>query len=232
MMLKKKNLQIAIDGPIGAGKSTLAFSLSRQLGLIYIYTGAMYRAAAWLALVNKISLTDEEKIISLLKSKKFELRNPSNQERYTDVYIKDKDITQHLFTVPVTQATTQVAKLAGLRQYLVALQQQMVVGKPVVLEGRDIGTVVLPHADLKIFLKANLEKRAFRRWQQLQQIKKPRPLDQVITEINQRDQEDSKRQASPLTPASDAWILDSTNLTNTQTVELVINKLREKGLIT
>jgi len=231
MKIKKKNLTIAIDGPIGVGKSSLAFLLAQKLNLTYIYTGAMYRIVAYLALKNNLALNDQEKITFLLKKSEIKLDQPSKKDRYTDAILNGRNITHQLFTKETSRAVAYTSKLKKVRQYLVKLQQKLAKNKAVIMEGRDIGTKVLPQADLKIFLTADTKVRAERRWNQLKKINKPRSFAQVLKELNQRDKIDCQRQESPLEKAADAWILDTTKLTIPATVDAVINKLREKKLI-
>jgi len=227
----KKDLQIAIDGPISVGKSSLALLLSRKLNILYIYTGAMYRAVAFLVLENNIDIEDEEKITRLLKKSRLELKRPSKRERYIDVYLNGKDITSELFSRRISKIVAYTSRLKKVRDYLVDLQRKMAQNKAVVMEGRDIGTLVLPDADLKIFLTAEFRIRVQRRWLQLQEIGKPREWGKVEEEIRERDRIDTHRKESPLKKADDAWILDTTNLSIPQTINKVIEKLKEKGFL-
>jgi len=231
MKIIKRPLQIAIDGPIGVGKSSLAYLLARKLGLTYIYTGAMYRTVAFLALTNNIALNDERSIMFFLKKSKIELKPPSKPERYTDVYLNNQNITNKLFTQETTLAVAQTSKLKEVRNYLVKIQQKLSRSCSVVMEGRDIGTKVLPKADLKIFLTATLEIRAKRRWRQLKEIGKLRPFAEILGETKERDEDDISRRESPLRKASDAWVLDTTNITIPATLKLVLAKLKEKKLV-
>ena len=231
MKIKKRPLQIAIDGPIGVGKSSLAFILSRKLGLVYIYTGAMYRTVAFLALANNIGLNEVRPIMALLRKSKIELKPASKPERYTDVYLNNQNITSKLFTPETTLAVAQTSKLKEVRDYLVKIQQGLSQHRSVVMEGRDIGTKVLPKADLKVYLTASLEMRAKRRWRQLKEIGKPRAFAEVLKETKQRDKEDINRKESPLIKASDAWVLDTTNITVSATVKAVLAKLKERTLV-
>lgn len=228
---KKHNLQIAIDGPVGAGKSSLAFLLAQRLNILYVYTGAMYRAAAYLALKHRFAFDNEQKILDLLKKSQIELRKPSRPNRYTDVFLNGRDITQHLFTRETSRAVAQVSCLKKIRQYLVRLQQQIAKNKSVVMEGRDIGSVVLPKADLKIYLTANVGTRARRRWSQLKDGRKPSPYQEILKDLKYRDNLDTKRKTSPLNKAKDAWILDTSNLNIPGTLETVVQKLKKEALI-
>ena len=231
MKIKKKKLQIAIDGPIGVGKSSLAFLLAQRLNLIYIHTGAMYRTVTYAVLENKIPLDDKRGIIALVEKSRIELKKPSKPDRYTDVYLDGQNIAQKLFTRSVTNTVAHISKIKKVRQYLVKIQQQMAKNKAVVMEGRDIGTKVLPKANIKIFLTADLKIRARRRWAQLKKINKPQPFFKILEELKKRDELDMNRKESPLKKATDAWTLDTTTLTIPGTVEVVLNKLKEKGLI-
>jgi cytidylate kinase len=231
MKINKKNLQIAIDGPIGTGKSTLAYALSKKLKMVYIYTGVMYRTVAWLALRNNILLDNDQQLLKLIKKQKLELKRPTKKDRSTNVYLSGKDITNNLFTKEVSEATPKVAELRKIREYLVKIQKDLAKNKAVVMDGRDIGSHVLPKADLKIFLDANLKTRVKRRWQQLNKIKKPRSFSQVLSEIKKRDYEDSHRQVDPLKCTPYHWRLDTSKLSLEQEIDMIITKLKAKKLI-
>jgi CMP/dCMP kinase len=231
MKILKKDLHIAIDGPISVGKSSLSFLLAKKLNVLYVYTGAMYRTVAWLALVNKIDFFNQDKLFKLTKKFQIKFEKPSNPERYTDVLLNKENITSKLFTHEVSKVVAYISQHKKIRNYLVNLQKKLAKNKAVVMEGRDIGTKVLPKADLKIFLTADFDTRAKRRWLQLKEINKPISLKAVKQRIKKRDYYDKHRKESPLRKAKDAWILKTTNLTISQTVEVVLEKLKEKKLV-
>jgi len=232
-MIIKKDLQIAIDGPVSSGTSTLSLALARKLNFLFIYTGAMYRAAAYLYITakNKGSILSEPELVQLVKSRKITLKKPSKPRRYCDVYLDGKDITSHLFSPEVNRVVPEISKISKLRKHFVSLQRQLAKNKAVIMEGRDITTVVLPNADLKIFLTADLNTRVKRRWIQAKQSGQKISLDDIKAQIIKRDTLDTTRKNSPLTKAEDAWLIDSTNLVIDQTVQLVIDKLIKLKLI-
>jgi CMP/dCMP kinase len=222
-----KPLVIAIDGPAGAGKSTVAQMLARRLGLAYVDSGATYRAAALKVLESGVSLEDEEEIVRVVRTAEigFIPRQPQPQ-----VLLDGNDVTAKIRTLDVTQAASRVSRLPAVRKKLVALQRSLVKHPGVVMEGRDIGTVVFPHAPLKIFLKADPEERARRRVQQNEEQGKRSTLQKTLAEISSRDQRDAERQASPLAAAEDAAIIDTTRLSAEQVVERILELARKKNL--
>lgn len=228
----KKRLQIAIDGPAAAGKGTISSGIAKKIGILYVYTGAMYRAVALLAIRRKVDLQDEEKIISLLKGNKIVLRKAQKNSVYGySIFLNDEDVTEEIRTPQVDWGASVVGTLPRVRKVLVEQQQQIAREQSVIMEGRDITTKVLPTADLKIYLTADQKERVRRRKRQLEKeqgLKKS--MEEVMQEIRRRDYQDSHRKADPLTIGKDAWILDTTNLTIDQVVKKILEKLKEKEL--
>ncbi|HET7101249.1 MAG TPA: (d)CMP kinase [Terriglobia bacterium] len=221
-------LVIAIDGPAGAGKSTVAQMLAERLGLAYVDSGATYRAAALKVLESGVGLEDEDAIIRVVSSAEIGFVPGQPQPQ---VLLDGEDVTTKIRALEVTRSASRVSRLPAVRQKLVALQRSLVKHPGVVMEGRDIGTVVFPAAPLKIFLKADPEERARRRFQQdKEQGRASTPLS-TFTEISKRDQRDARRQASPLVAAEDAVIIDSTQFSAEEVVEKVLELARAKGLL-
>ncbi len=221
-------LIIAIDGPAGAGKSTVAQMLAQRLGLACVDSGATYRAAALKVLDSGVALEDEEGIVRVVGSAEihFVPRLPQPQ-----VLLDGKDVTTEIRALEVTQAASRVSQLPAVRRKLIALQRSLLKPPGVVMEGRDIGTVVFPGAPLKIFLKADPEERARRRVEQNEQQGRPSSMEKILTEISSRDRQDAERQASPLVAAEDAAVIDATLLTAEEVVKKILELARDKGLL-
>ena len=199
-------LRIAIDGPAGAGKSTVAQRVAQKLGYIYIDTGAMYRAFAW-AVLNRGAAPDDTDAVCQI-SDAVSIRLQAGEEG-TRVFVDDWDVTAEIRTPEISNLTSPLSALACVRRRLVALQQQMGARGGVVMEGRDIGTVVLPQAEVKVFLTASLEERARRRQAELAERGMTVPLTELRRDIAERDSRDGSRDVAPMVPASDAVIIDS-----------------------
>jgi cytidylate kinase len=206
---------VAIDGPAGAGKSTIARHLALRFGLLNLETGAMYRAFALKALRNAVSLDDEPALVALTADSTIRLAQAEGGNR---VLLDGEDVTAAVREPEVTQAASRVSVNPPVRAWMVALQQQLGANGGIVMEGRDIGTVVFPQADVKIFLDADAEVRGLRRFDQLGRAPAV-GAEQVIRDLRERDERDRNRADSPLRPAADAILLNSTNLTLDETVQ-------------
>ena len=222
------NLVIAIDGPAGAGKSTVAQKLAARLGLTYVDSGATYRAAALKVLEDGISPDDEYAVISSVSAADIRLQSC---ESGLAVLLGERDVTAKIRTPEVTLAAAKVSRLPEVRAKLIALQRDFAREQGVVMEGRDIGTVVFPDAPLKIFLTARPEERARRRLSDEKCKGRDATLEQTAYEIGHRDQLDAERKISPLVAAADACILDSTNVLADEVVNEIIGLARERKLI-
>ena len=220
------SLTIAIDGPGGAGKSTIARRAAAELGFVYVDTGAIYRAVACAALSRGIDPSDEAAVSALLPSLQLELR--WTEDGVQHVWLNGADISSELRTPAVSTAASRVSALPVVRQFL--LEQQRVVARKhdVIMDGRDIGTVVLPDADVKIFLSASPEVRARRRWLELQEKGTPDTYEAVLADLIARDERDSNRAIAPLRPADDAVLLDTSGMTLQESIDAILKLIRKK----
>jgi len=220
------DLIIAIDGPVGSGKSTIARAVAGLLNYTYLDSGAMYRAVAWKALQAGVPLDSAERLEALAQSVRIDLARDDGGLR---VRVDGADVTEAIRSPEVAQAASQVAVVPGVRKVLVEQQQRMGQAGGVVMEGRDIGTVVFPHAQLKIFLDASPEVRAERR--RLEYLGKGQPVDPaaMLDQVRERDRRDREREASPLKCAPDAVVVDNTAMGAEETARLIAFLAREKG---
>jgi CMP/dCMP kinase len=216
---------IAIDGPAGAGKSTVARRLAQRLGLGYVDSGATYRAAALCVLERGVSMDDERAVVEAVGAAVIGLTTDGTDSR---VLLNGRDVTAQIRTPEVTLAAARVSRLPAVRQKLVGLQRTLGWGRGLVMEGRDIGTVVFPEAPLKVFLKAEPAERARRRLAQEREEGRGTTLEQTAAEIDRRDRLDAQRKISPLVAAPDAYAIDSTHLTADQVVDRIVELARNK----
>jgi cytidylate kinase len=221
MLSTEKNMVVvAIDGPAGAGKSTTAKALAARLNFSYIDTGAMYRALTLKALRDKINLEDEDALAQLAKKTSIDLQG--NPQTGLKVLLDGQDVSVEIRTVEITNKTFYVARAPKVREVLVTWQRAIAKKKNIVMEGRDIGTVVFPHATYKFFLDADPEVRARRRIKELEEKGKPVDAKKITQELQERDQKDRSRSAGPLKKADDATYIDSTDLSIEQTVDKML----------
>jgi cytidylate kinase len=223
----EKKIIIAIDGFSSCGKSTLAKAMAKALEYVFVDTGAMYRAIALYFLRNNIAFDDTVSIEAALHS--IELRFKYNSEsQKSDMYLNGENVEQEIRQMQVSQRVSEVASIAAVRDFAVAQQQAMGVDKGIVMDGRDIGTVVFPNAALKIFVTADPAIRLERRYQELLQTNPTISKEEVAANLQQRDSMDSTREHSPLKQAEDALVLDNTNLDRAQQFELAMQWAMER----
>jgi cytidylate kinase len=225
-------LTIAIDGPAGSGKSSVARRVAGILGYLYLDSGAMYRALALKALERRVPLDDEAELENLAAETHIELKPSTAQQEKAGannrVFLDGLEVTDAVRTAEVAQAASRLATIAEVRHVLVAEQQRAGAGGGVVMEGRDIGTVVFPKAELKIFLDASPEVRAERRWKEHQEKGDAVTLELVLEEVRERDRRDRERKVSPLVRAADAVLVDNTAMDVEETARLLVMLTRER----
>lgn len=223
-----KKLVIAIDGPVGSGKGTLGIALAKKLNALYFYTGGMYRALALACLRRKVDLHNEKRIFEVLRISDIYLEI-SNGE--TKVFLDKENINDKLFLPEITGAVPIVAAYPRVREEMVGRQKKMIEGQSAIIEGRDAATHIVPDADVKIYLTADINVRARRRYNQLLKRNIKKSFEQVLKDTIERDAMDTEREASPLTVVPDAFMIDTTGDTVENTVGKVINILKEKDLV-
>lgn len=211
---------IAIDGPVASGKTTLARALARRLGYLYFDTGVMYRAVTWCAIERQVDTNDEPSVVVLARTLQMDVEPSPDSHGYV-VIADGENITECLRKPEVERRVSVVSAYAGVREAMTCEQQRIGTRGNVVMAGRDIGTVVLPNADMKIYLEAPLEVRASRRWKELRGRGAEHPLKAVVVETNARDKIDSGRVVAPLRSAPDAIVIDTTDLDAQQVLEIV-----------
>lgn len=220
-------MQVAIDGPASAGKSTVAKIIAKRLYYIYIDTGAMYRACTVIAKNHNLDYGDEKGILEAVASDGIEFKTAGGEQL---VYSAGKDISLEIRTPEISANVSQVSALPGVREEMVSLQRKMAGSTNVVMDGRDIGTTVLPNAEVKIFLVASARSRAERRLLDLKQrgIKSDQTVEEIEADIAARDYKDSHRAVSPLKKADDAVEIDTTNMTIEEVVQSILEQIQKK----
>jgi len=217
-------INVAIDGPAGAGKSTIAKAAAKELGFIYVDTGALYRAVAYNA-VKTGAVDDEQKIINMLDSTKVELKYVNGVQA---VYLNGENVSAFIRTPEISMGASKVSAIPQVRAFLLNLQREIASTNNVIMDGRDIATVVLPNADVKIFLFASPECRAERRYKELIEKGESVSFDDVLKDVNQRDYQDSHREIAPLKPSDDSIMADTSELTLQESINLIVNTIKEK----
>ncbi|MCC8073857.1 MAG: (d)CMP kinase [Clostridiales bacterium] len=214
---------VAIDGPAGAGKSTIARAAAAQLGFIYVDTGALYRTIALNALRHNC-IDSDEKIISLLADTEVKL---GFKDGVQCVYLNGEDVSDYIRTPEISMGASKVSAIPEVRAFLLDLQRNIAENNNVIMDGRDIGTVVLPNADCKIFLTASPECRAQRRYKELIEKGEDVKYEDVLADVNKRDYQDSHREIAPLKPTDESIIADTSNLALEESVSMIIKIIRE-----
>ena len=215
---------VAIDGPAGAGKSTIAKAAAKELGFIYVDTGALYRAIAYNA-VTKGVIDDTQKIIDMLIDTNVELKYVDGVQA---VYLNGDDVSAYIRTPEISMGASKVSAIPQVREFLLNLQRDIAQKNNVIMDGRDIATVVLPNADVKIFLFASPECRAQRRYKELMEKGEDVTLEDVLADVNQRDYQDSHRDIAPLKPSEDSVMADTSKLNLEESIQLIINIIKER----
>ena len=218
-------INIAIDGPAGAGKSTIARAAATKLGFIYVDTGALYRSIGLYCLEKGIETTDETSVLDVLSDINVELRYIDNIQK---VLLNGKDVSEDIRKPECSMAASNVSAIPNVRAFLLDLQQKMAKENNVIMDGRDIGTVILPNAEVKIFLTASPEERANRRYKELVEKGNNPDYNELLAEINQRDYNDMHRKTAPLKQADDAILFDTTTLDKESVVEELLSIISSK----
>ena len=224
--MKKHLHAVAIDGPSGAGKSTLARKAAERLHFLYVDTGAIYRSIGWYALKRGISLEQPEEIEALLPALK--VRLSYGEDGLQHMLVNGEDVTDQIRLPEVSVAASKVAAVPAVRAYLLDMQRQLAREHDVIMDGRDIGTVVLPDADCKIFLTASAQVRAKRRCIELEQRGTPQPYEEVLADMHRRDEQDCNRAVAPLRQAEDAVLLDTSELDFESSIDALVQIIKEK----
>lgn len=224
-IMNTHKIAVAVDGPAGAGKSSISKIVAKKLGYLYIDTGAMYRSVTWAVLHNHIDVNNQKAVEALLPDLDLTMEASDNSCK---VFIAGQDVTDFIRTPQVNNAVSIVASYKGVRQYLVERQRLMAEAGGVILDGRDIGSVVLPNAELKIYLTASVEARAMRRYLEVKGTVNEQTLEDIKDSVMQRDDMDKNRKESPLIQVEDAVLVDSSEMTFDETVERILHLVQER----
>lgn len=216
---------VAIDGPAASGKSTSAKLLAKELGFLYLDTGAMYRCVSWAVIKDEIDLSNDRQLLNFLKKFKIDLKNTGNRSSF---YVNNKDVTDLIRKSNISQRVSEVSAIPDIRDFMVDIQRNYAKSENCVMEGRDIGTVVFPKAEVKFFIIASDEVRAKRRKLELESLGEKKSLSELIDEIRRRDDFDSNRGHSPLKKAFDAIEIDTTDLSIDEQVKLMLGIVKQK----
>ena len=219
-------ISIAIDGPSGAGKSTISRKAAEKFGFIYVDTGAIYRTIGLATKIRGVSLDDTAAVVALLPTLEIELKYNDAGEQH--MYLDGNDVSRDIRLPEVSMLASKVSAIPAVREFLVDMQRGMAEKYDVIMDGRDIGTVILPNADLKIFLTADVRARARRRYEELLAKGMEKPFDEVLAEMEKRDEQDTQRAAAPLKAADDAVLLDTSGNTLEESIDEVCRLISEK----
>lgn len=219
-------ISIAIDGPSGAGKSTISRKAAEKFGFIYVDTGAIYRTIGLATKIRGVSLDDTAAVVALLPTLEIELKYNDAGEQH--MYLDGNDVSRDIRLPEVSMLASKVSAIPEVREFLVDMQRGMAEKYDVIMDGRDIGTVILPNADLKIFLTADVRDRARRRYEELRAKGMEKPFDEVLAEMEKRDEQDTQRAAAPLKAADDAVLLDTSGNTLEESIDEVCRLISEK----
>ena len=223
--MNTKKITIAIDGPAGAGKSSISKVVANELGYLYIDTGAMYRGVTWAVLDSHVDVKNQNDVEALLPTLDLTLEPTASACK---VFVKGQDVTDLIRQQQINENVSTIASYKGVREYLVERQQAMAAIGGVILDGRDIGSVVLPDAELKIYLTSSVDARAKRRWLEVQGTSNEQPLEDIKKNVESRDEMDKNRDESPLVCVEDAIVVDSSNMTFEETVEHILHLVQER----
>lgn len=219
-------ISIAIDGPSGAGKSTISRKAAEKFGFIYVDTGAIYRTIGLATKIRGVSLDDTAAVVALLPTLEIELKYNDAGEQH--MYLDGNDVSRDIRLPEVSMLASKVSAIPEVRAFLVDMQRGMAEKYDVIMDGRDIGTVILPNADLKIFLTADVRDRARRRYEELHAKGMEKPFDEVLAEMEKRDEQDTQRAPAPLKAADDAVLLDTSGNTLEESIDKVCRLISEK----
>ena len=221
-----KIYSVAVDGPSGAGKSTLSKAVAAELGIVYVDTGAIYRTIGYYVFSKGIGSRDVPAVISVLSELEIEMRYGDDGLQH--MYLNGQDVTQEIRLPQISMYASDVSAIPEVRAFLLEMQREMARRSCVIMDGRDIGTVVLPQAEVKIFLTADVEVRARRRWRELKERGTERPYEEVLREIKERDFNDSNRPTAPLKQADDAVLVETSDLSFDESKEKMLQVIRER----